>query len=189
MSISQHQYSPIEQSYAGALLGAARRLGIVQRALEEARVLVRVLRQNPRLPLFLSSPQISGVDKKTLLDRVFKGRLSPLMMQLVQTMSARRRTLYMIAALELFQELVEQSEGVWRVDVTTARDMGFQEKLRLKAALEKYTKNQLKIEYHQDPRLIGGLICRMRDRQIDASLRTQLDELGRRLKATTLKIA
>jgi F-type H+-transporting ATPase subunit delta len=184
--MKQRQYSPIERTYAEALLGAARRLGIVQRAMEEARVLLKVVKQNPRLLLFLESPHISAQEKQELLDRVFKGRLSPLMVNLLHVLAARRRTTYLDETLELFQELVEQSEGLWRVQVTTAHELNFQDKVRLKTALEKFTKRQLKIEYNIDPRLIGGLVCRLRDFQIDASLRNALNGIRYRLLHTPL---
>lgn len=184
--MKQRQYSPIERTYAEALLGAARRLGVVARAQEEARALLKVLKQNPRLRLFLESPHIDAQEKSALLERVFKGRLTPVMMNLLQVLSARRRTTYLDETLELFQTLVEESEGIWRVDVTTAHELSMQEKLDLKGALEKYTKRQLNLDYNIDSRLIGGLVCRLRDFQIDASLRNGLEGLRWRMLHTTL---
>lgn len=189
MTMTQRQYSPVERTYAEALLGAARRLGIVQQAAEEARALVQVTRQSPRLMVFLESPHISYPAKLELLDRVFKGRLSPLMVNLLHVLARRRRTVFLNETLDLFQELVEESEGILHAEVTTAHELGLQDKLRLKAALEKYAKSRLQIEYHRDPRLIGGVVCRLKDRQLDSSLRSALDELERRLNATTLKAA
>jgi F-type H+-transporting ATPase subunit delta len=184
--MKQRQYSPIERTYAEALLGAARRLGVVQRAQEEARVLLKVATDNPRLLVFLESPHIATHDKLALLDRVFQGRLGPLMMNLLHVLAGRRRTTYLNETLERFQELVERSEGILRARVTTARELNFQDKLRLKAALERFTRAQLKIEYLVEERLIGGLICRLRDTQIDTSLRSGLEEIRRRLMGTTL---
>jgi F-type H+-transporting ATPase subunit delta len=187
MTMTQHQYSPVESVYAEALLGAARRLGVLQRAREDARVLLQVVKKNGRLLLFLESPHIAMQQKLELLDHVFEGRLCPLMMNLLRVLATRRRTTYLDETLMLFQELAERGEGIWRAEITTAHELDLQDQLRLKTALEKHAQKRLRIEYHLDDRLIGGVVCRLDDWQIDASLRHGLDELGRRLKATTLR--
>lgn len=189
MSNTLAQYSPVERTYAEALLGAARRLGLVERARDEAAALLKIIKGNVRLLRFLESPHIATPEKLALLDRVFGGRLSPLMLNLLHVLAVRRRTTYLDETLSLFQELVEQSEGIWRASVTTAHELTEEDRARVQAALEKFTAHQLRIDYHLDPKLIGGLVCRLKDTQIDTSLRSALEELQHRLLTTTLRPA
>ena len=80
--MSQHQYTVVTRTYAEALFAGARRLGIVQRALEEAKVLGRILVQTPQLATFLDHPRIARETKLATLERVFRTRVSPLMLNL-----------------------------------------------------------------------------------------------------------
>lgn len=189
MTNSLTQYSPVERVYAEALLGAARRLGTVEQARDEAEVLLKIVKGSKRLLVFLESPHIKMPDKMALLDRVFGGKLSPLMMNLLHVLAARRRTTYLDETLALFRELVEQAEGIWRASVTTAHELGEDERREIQTALEKYTEHRLRIEYSLDSKLIGGVVCRLRDTQIDTSLRSALEALQHKLLGTTLKAA
>jgi F-type H+-transporting ATPase subunit delta len=125
-------------------------------------------------------------EKLKLLDRAFKGRLSPLLINLLHLLATRRRTTYLDETLTLFQELVERAEGISQASVSSAGELSFQDKLRLKAALEKYTKSRLKIEYLVEPGLIGGVIFRFRDLLVDGSLASALEELRERMLSRTL---
>lgn len=69
-----------------------------------------------------------------------------------------------------------------KVNVTTAHEKVFDEKL-LKQ-LNEYSKKQVTVESKIDPDLLGGVIIRIDDTQIDASLKTQLDNLRQGLKTS-----
>jgi len=107
----QHQYTVVARTYAEALFAGARRLGIVQRALEEAKALGKILGRTPRLATFLDHPRIAREAKLATLERVFRSRISPLMLNLLRTLVTRRRTGHLAEILALFQELGEQAEG------------------------------------------------------------------------------
>jgi F-type H+-transporting ATPase subunit delta len=184
MAGAQRQYSPIASSYATALFRAARRQGIVQRLMEETRVLREVLSRTADIDVFMSNPRVASEDKHALIDTVFKTRLSPLLMNVLHLSIDRDRTLLLDQMLERFQDLVEESEGIHHAIIETARELGFQEKLQLKAALEKFTASKLRIEYAVDPALIGGIVFRYGDTLIDSSIRRGLGQIAQRLRST-----
>lgn len=186
MNLKQRQTTPVERTYAEALFGAARSMGVLQRVQEEAKVLLKVVQQNRSLLTFLESPHVKIEEKMGLLDRVFKGRLSPVMINLLHVLATRRRTTYLDEILEHFQELVEQAEGIYQATVTSAWELNFQDKLKLKTALERHTQSRLKIDYAVDPAVLGGVIFRFRDLLIDGSLRGGLHSLRERLLGTQL---
>jgi len=182
----QHQYTVVTRTYAEALFAGARRLGIVQRALEEAKVLGRILVQTPQLATFLDHPRLAREVKLATIERVFRTRVSPLMLNLLRTLVIRRRTSHLGEILALFQELGEQAEGIFQATVSAAYELSFQDKLKLKAGLERYTRCRLKLDYQVEAGLIGGIVFRFRDVLVDSSLRGGLEALGRQLAATAL---
>lgn len=87
------------------------------------------------------------------------------------------------ADLELFindlaSELYEQS-GYLYVDVTSARKLTDSVRDELKRTLQTATgARQIELHEHSDPYLIGGVIARTPDAELDASVRTRLKQLA-----------
>ena len=145
-------------------------------------MLATLLHQQPGLRHFLEGPHISREKKRDLLDKGFKNRLNPLLMNLLYMMADRERATLLSDILSGFQEIAERAEGIFPATVASARELGFQEKLKLKSALEKRTGCHLRIKYEVDKSLLGGVVFRFRDLLIDGSVRNGLEQLKRELK-------
>lgn len=170
------------RSYAQALFNAASTQGVVQRLVEETKMVSSLLHQQAGLRHFLEGPHISREKKRELVDKAFQNRVNPLLLSLLYMMVDRERATLLPDILVNFQEIAERAEGVFPATVTSARELGFQEKLKLKSALEKHTGANLRIKYEVDPRLLGGIVFRFRDLLIDGSVRNGLEQLRRTFK-------
>ncbi len=90
---------------------------------------------------------------------------------------------HMIDDIDLFindvaHELHQQS-GHLLVDVTSARKLSDAVRVELKHTLQQATgARHVEFAEHVDPELLGGLIARTPDGQLDASVRTQLKQLA-----------
>lgn len=169
-------------SYAQALFNAGRTQGVVQRLVEESKMVAALLAQQPTFRHFIEGPQISREKKRALVDTAFKNRVNPLLLNLLYMMVDRERAGILGDVLTEFQEVVERAEGTWPATISSARELGFQEKLKLKTALEKYTGFHLRLKYQVQPALMGGIVFRFRDVLIDGSVRRGLDRLRRRFE-------
>lgn len=79
---------------------------------------------------------------------------------------------------DLAHELYEQS-GHLLVDVTSARKLSDAVRTQLRHTLQQATDaKHVELAEHIDPSLLGGLIARTPDAQLDASVRTQLKQLA-----------
>jgi F-type H+-transporting ATPase subunit delta len=167
------------RSYAQALYNAARAQGVVQRLIEESKMLASILNQKPTFRRFLESPNIPRDKKRDLVKRSFEDRINILLMNLLLMMVDRERAIILSEILEEFQEIAERAEGIFPATVVSARELGFQEKLRLKTSLEKYTGVHLRIRYQVRPALLGGIVFRFQDKLVDGSVRHGLDSIRR----------
>ena len=155
----------------------------MQRLQEESRVLISVLAKTPQLKIFMENPQRPTEHKIELIEKVFKDRLTPMLVTMMRLMILRDRILLLDETLELFDEMVEEAEGIHHAVVQSARELQMQDKLQLKSALEKFTGSRLKIDFQVDPALIGGLIFRYGDTLIDNSISNGLRTIRERLMA------
>jgi F-type H+-transporting ATPase subunit delta len=79
---------------------------------------------------------------------------------------------------DIARELFEQ-KGELLVDVTSARPLSDQVRSELVALLKSSTSaKQVDLTEHIDPTLLGGLIARTPDAQLDVSVRTKLKRLA-----------
>lgn len=184
--IKQRQYSAVARSYATALFNVAKEQGTLDRLAEESAAVEAAIEANPRLKIFMASPRISTEEKMGLIERVFSGRISELLMRALMILVRRERTIQLDAILDLLQQLIEEDKGIHPAVVQTARELPEEDRWRLQAALEKYTGMKLNIDYQIDPRLIGGIVFQLADMLIDTSMRSYLEDLRRRLKETKL---
>jgi len=79
---------------------------------------------------------------------------------------------------DIAHELFEQSDHLL-VDVTSARKLSDAVRLELKHMMQQSTgAKRVELTEHIDPSLLGGLIARTPDAQLDASVRTKLKQLA-----------
>ena len=85
---------------------------------------------------------------------------------------------------EIVREIKEQVNerlGIAEAEVTSARELGGEEKRTLEAQIAKTTGKTVRARYLQDPALMGGAIVRVGSTIYDGSVRGQLQKLREQL--------
>lgn len=174
--------SPVVLAYAQSLFNVAKKQGVVRQVTEESKALRTILKESPTFREFLDGPQITREQKRKVVAEVLAPKLNPITLNLFNVVIQRDRAGLVGEILEEFQNVAERAEGIYPAQVSTARELGFQEKLRLKAALEKYAQCHLRINYSIEPHILGGVVFKFQDSLVDGSVRHKLDQLGRKLR-------
>lgn len=81
------------------------------------------------------------------------------------------------AVLEEFDRLADRASGVVRAEVTTAVELDDELRRRLESQLYQQLGAGVQTTVRVDPAILGGLVVRVGDRVIDASVRTRLRRL------------
>jgi F-type H+-transporting ATPase subunit delta len=172
----------IARRYAKALFGLGVSDGAFERYGQELDDLSRSYEGSAELRLTLENPVIKPSEKQTIL-RALLPRIAP--SQPVQRFALllldRGRITLLKLIARAYRELADARAGQVRATVTAAAPMGEGELDRVRRALEKRTGRKVIIEAAVDPSLIGGVVARVGDLVLDGSVRTQLDEMRRRL--------
>lgn len=169
--------------YGRALFELAQEEGRVDAAASEVSRVRTALRENPELIRLLKHPKLSVAEKLTVVEAVFHGRVSGEMMGFLAAAVKNGRYGELDAMLGYFEACVREYRRIGTVSVITACRLTNAQKKRIEdrlLALTDYT--ALETEYQTDPSLIGGLIIRIGDRQVDASIKTRLDMMIRSLR-------
>ena len=84
-------------------------------------------------------------------------------------------------AVEAFQVSLDEHRGIVRGRVSSCVKVNVNERQRLDRASSALTNKQVRLEYELDDSLIGGLELQIGSTIYDGSVRTQLEEIRRRL--------
>jgi len=168
--------------YAEALLRAAAAQGQDEEVASELADLVAYMDKNPRFDGFLTSPTVDDEARRDSLEKLFRGRMNDLLLNLLQVLNARRRSELIRAVARRVELRMEEKHHQTEVIVETPVPLSDRSRELLKSTLQsRLNKEPLLIEQVR-PELIGGLVLRVGDMQLDASLVTRLQTLRGRLQ-------
>jgi F-type H+-transporting ATPase subunit delta len=130
-----------------------------------------------RNPIFTAEEQAGAIG--AILDKAGIGGLTGNFIRLV---AAKRRLFALPDMIRAFGELVADSKGIVRAQVTLAERPSDAVMNDIKAALRDVAKADISLDVKIDPSLIGGLIVKMGSRMVDASVRTKLNSIRLAMK-------
>lgn len=173
--------------YAGALLASAKGGGVLTGVAESFAGVLQVLEANRDLKVFLYSPQVRTEEKKELLEKVFGGRIEPVLLHFIDLLIDKKRIENVADIGEEFADQVEADQGVVRARVVTAVDLSADLADALKQRLATMTGARIILEKKIDPAVIGGVCVTMGDRILDGTVRTNLDLLKKKLEKVPVR--
>jgi len=177
----------IGEIYARALLGAVEKAGVAVAVLDELDAIVsEVFAQFPKLETVLGSLLVSHEEKTAVLDRVFAGRVSPLLLNFLKVVSRHGRLDCLRAIRQEARRLFEEMEGSVRVRMTTAVAVDPGQVERIAAALGASLGRRPILETVVDPALIGGAVLRIGDTVYDGSVANQLQTIRQQMIARSV---
>jgi F-type H+-transporting ATPase subunit delta len=172
----------LAQVYAKALLGAGEGSNSTPALLEELRAFCsEVLDKFPAFDKVLSTGTISVAEKEQIIDRVVRGRATPLFTNFIKVVAAHGRLDIVRVILHAAEELYDVARGRVRVQVTTAVPLGNNETSQVTDRLRVLLGKEPAITRKVDPELIGGIVIRSGDTVFDGSVASQLKELAEQM--------
>jgi F-type H+-transporting ATPase subunit delta len=145
--------------------------------------IAEVLRTNPTFEAFLRDPGIGQVERTRVIDQVLKPKVSPLLANFLGVLNAHGRLGLLGQIASAYGDLQDEASGKIEVDVTTAQKLSSDELEQVRTKVSAALKKDAVIHQYVDESIIGGLVLRVEDKLIDASVRTQLETMKRQLMA------
>jgi F-type H+-transporting ATPase subunit delta len=175
------QISPLAVAYARSLLELAEERKQMEQADDELRALRDVIEANPTFRAFLRDPGVGEQERADTLKRVFGGKLSPLVMNFLGVVNAHGRMGKIEEIARAYDELLDERLGKIEVDVTVAQRLGPDQLEQVRRSVSAALKKDAVVHQYVDESIIGGIVLRVQDRLIDASVRAQLEGMRRRM--------
>ena len=175
--------SSVATAYAKPLLELANEQNQAEAIGQELRGLREILESNPTFAEFLSNPGVSEAERAEVLKRTFEGRASPLLFNFLRVLNARGRAGLIAQVSQAYDDLLDELFGKIEVDVTVAQRLTPEELEEVRRRVSQALGKEAVVHQYLDESIIGGLLLRVQDRLIDASVRSQLRSMKHQMMA------
>ena len=166
--------------YAKALLELSIENSNLDEVSSDMRRIVESSNETNDFKVFLSSPVIKSDKKIEVLKVLFVG-FEKLTSSFIDLITKNKREYLLVEIAEAYLYLLKKYQKIVPVSITSARKL---EKETLNQILDKmksHVEGDFEVTEEVDESLIGGFIVRMDDKQIDASVLTQLNRMKQEL--------
>lgn len=165
--------------YAQAVFELAVQRSELDKWREELSCITAVL-GDPGVRAIMESPRVPFSGKQDLLRKVLPG-ISPLALNLSFLVVKTGKVSIIGRMVELYGDMVDAHRGIVHARVVTAVPMSDEEQRHVCAWLSQIDGKKVVMEAKTDPQILGGLVARIGDQVIDASVRMRLERLKRNL--------
>lgn len=172
----------VSKVYGEALFETAMEEDKADAFLEEIGGIRACLAQNPDFDRLMRHPGIPKQDKIHAMREVFDGRISAELVSFMEIILEKERYSALEAVFEYFTGKVKEEKKIGVAYVTTAEELDETQRTQIRDRLLETTAYlTMEMHYSVDPGLIGGMVIRIKDRVVDSSIRTKLEDLTRQL--------
>jgi F-type H+-transporting ATPase subunit delta len=168
--------------YAEAAFDLASRDGAHDRWDSDLGKAVQLL-ADERVARIVDNPAIPLAEREAVLQKLLGRRLSRPALNLVRLLTRRGRLEILPAVAAHFGRLLDESRGIVAATVSSAAPLDDDEEAAVRSRVEAMTGREVRLSTEVDPDLIGGLVVRVGDQWIDASVRGRLERLRDQLAA------
>ena len=172
--------------YAQALYDLAKDEKLGKTILEELTVLKKVFAENPEYAKLLSAPDLPKQERCTILDEAFRGKVHPYLLNFLKILTEKGYIRQFPHCCDAYRGFYNEDNGILVVKAVSAVALSPQQVQKLTAKLEATTGKHIDLHCSVDAATLGGLRLNYDGKQVDGTVKTKLDSIGKLLKNTVL---
>jgi F-type H+-transporting ATPase subunit delta len=170
----------IAQVYARSLYEVAQDRGELDEVREQLGQFADALEENRELATFFFSPYFSTEEKKDGLHRAVDGALDSVR-NFLELLVENHRMPVIFRVRREFDRLWEEAHRLLPVEITSAVKLDESVAARIGEEIGRQTGRRVELKSTVDPDVIGGLVLRVGNSILDASIRTRLENLRKQV--------
>ncbi len=174
----------IADVYSRALFEAAKENGVLDRVHDELGEFAEALSSERNLQVFLFSPYFSSEEKKQGIERIVEDA-DPRLFNFLELLAERHRMPALFRIRSEFDAMWREENRLLPVTVTSAveLDQGIVEDIGRE--IEQQTGQRVELSSSVDPDVLGGLVVRVGNLVLDATVRNRLEQLRKQVAKAT----
>jgi F-type H+-transporting ATPase subunit delta len=170
----------IAQVWARALFAVAKEHDLLDEVRDQLGQFVDALNESRDLMVFFFSPYFSTEEKKDGLKRVVTG-VEPVLMNFLEALIERHRMPAIFRIKARYEVLWEDERDLLPVEVTSAVELDKSIVGSIGDRIGEQTKRTVQLSSNVDPDILGGIVLRVGNVILDASIRNRLEQLRKQV--------
>jgi F-type H+-transporting ATPase subunit delta len=168
----------IAEVYARSLFEVATEHDKLDTVREQLNQFTDAMRDDRQLTVFFFSPYFSTEQKRDGLDRMLSGA-DPTFMNFLKVLIERHRMPVIFRIRTRFEEMWDKVNKLLPVQVTSAIELDPKTLESIGKQIGEQTGDRIELSSKVDPDILGGIVLRVGNFILDASIRTRLEKLRR----------
>jgi len=160
----------------------AKEKNILEKVISDIKLVQTSIQSNKELSLFLQSPLIKLDKKSKAISSIYQNKVDDLTLKFIIQIAIQGRENQLLDICKKFIDLYNEANNIAEVNVTTASTLDADMRNRILSTIkEKYNYSHLELNEKVDEDIIGGMILRIGDKQVDGSIRRQINDIRKEL--------
>jgi F-type H+-transporting ATPase subunit delta len=168
----------IAQVYARSLFEVAKEQDSLDTVREQLDEFAKAMNENRELQVFFFSPYFSTEEKKDGLKKTVDGA-EPIFMNFLEALVERHRMPAIFRIRARYEELWDEENQLLPVQVTSAIELDESIVKNIGDRIGQQTGRKVELSSKVDPDILGGIVLRVGNSVLDASIRNRLNQLRR----------
>lgn len=166
--------------YAKSLMLSAKENSSVEKVFADMDMLHHLIGESRDLSLLLKSPIIKEDKKLDAINAIFSNKVEALTLSFMQLVVRQNRASSFEEITEAFISLYKADKGIATVHITTAEKLSSDMMSKISDQIKVANHlSAVEIIEHVDPSIIGGVVLRMGDIQLDESVKAKINSIER----------
>ncbi len=171
----------VARRYASALFAIAKKRGEIEIVASNLKEVAETVDGSRQLASVLHNPLLPRAKKRAVLHGIF-GTVHSDVEKFLFLVVEKDRAVLLPQIVEEFNRQVDEFKGEADGEVVSAVPLTPQQIAQLRNSLQLRFGVRVRLESRVDPEILGGLIVRVGDKQIDGSVATKLRAMSEQLK-------
>lgn len=167
----------VASRYAKSLIDLAQEQNVLESVKSDIELFIETCRANPTLKAVLKNPIISPGKKVNILEAIFADSLNTVIISFFKIVVTKGRSVLLYAIAKEFINEYNTLKNIVTATVTSAVSLSDDNKQKIQTIVSELTKGPIVLVEKNDPKLIGGFVLKVGDKQVDTSILNQLQKL------------
>ncbi|MHB8533460.1 MAG: ATP synthase F1 subunit delta [Solirubrobacteraceae bacterium] len=170
----------LAQVYARALFEVAREQGKLDELREQLAQFADALEGDRQLAIFFFSPYFSSAEKEQGLERMLEGAEESFL-NFLGLLIEKHRMPALFRIRHAYEQMWDEENKVLPVEITSAIELDHATTENLGRKIGERAGRKVTLAARVDPEIIGGIVVRVGNSILDASIRNRLEQLRRQV--------
>jgi F-type H+-transporting ATPase subunit delta len=166
--------------YARSVFEVAKEQDKLDAVREQLGEFADALAETRDLQVFFFSPYFSTAEKEEGLERVVSGA-DPVILNFLKLLIEKHRMPVLFRIRTTFEEMWEEENKLLPVHITSAVELDSETVMQLGDRIAEQTDRTVDVSAQVDPDILGGIVVRVGNSVLDASVRNRLEQLRRQV--------